>query len=408
MEESREFILNPQAITAILTLRYNPFQKSLLPKLAWNDVVGKNTKPSNELLQKLVEDSIKSQIQNLENERLSIALSGGIDSTLVLAILRKISPNAEIEAVSLKFADSIDETPNAVKIAEKFGANHHIVYVENFLSELPRAISITKMPFWDLHWYYVVKKSRTLSGYLVSGDGGDELFGGYTFRYKKFLSKISKNSTPLEKVKAYLDCHERDWVPDQENLFGNKINFSWNSIYEILIPYFDNSLSLIDQVFLADYNGKLLYNFSPINTSIHNHFGMQSVAPLLSKEIISYAMHLPHNIKYDNENDIGKIQLRELLSKFVDKSILSEKKLGFSMNTIEYWKNHGKEIYDYYLSEGNIVKEGLINKEWITKHYSNLINNLDVRYVNKFLGLLAFEVWYRLFITKEMKSDEKL
>ena len=65
---------------------------------------------------------------------------------------------------------------------------HHIVHLKNYLSELPKAISIIKLPFWDLHWYYVVKKAKTLSKTLISGDGGDELFTGYTFRYKKFLS----------------------------------------------------------------------------------------------------------------------------------------------------------------------------------------------------------------------------
>ena len=63
------------------------------------------------------------------------------------------------------------------------------------------------------------------------------------FRYKKFLSLTNKNSTSLEKVKAYLECHERDRVPDQHDIFTKKSNFSWNLIYDQLIPYFDNNLS---------------------------------------------------------------------------------------------------------------------------------------------------------------------
>ena len=147
---------------------------------------------------------LNKNYRHLITKKICIALSGGVDSTLVLSLLRKIKPDIEIEALSIKFANSVDETKNASKIADTFDANHTIIDLENYLSELPKAISMIKLPFWDLHWYYVAKASKSISKFLVSGDGGDELFGGYTFRYKKFLSLTNENSTPLEKTKAYL------------------------------------------------------------------------------------------------------------------------------------------------------------------------------------------------------------
>ena len=133
-----------------------------------------------------------------DNGKIAIALSGGVDSTLALCTLKNYVPN-EVEAISIKFADSVDETPLAAKIAERLGVKQNIVYVENYLAELPRAISIIKLPFWDLHWYYVTKRAQTISKYLVAGDGGDELFGGYTFRYSKFLNLVNtdRKSTRL-------------------------------------------------------------------------------------------------------------------------------------------------------------------------------------------------------------------
>ena len=398
---------NSATIKNILTLRYNPTKKTLLPKLTWRDFVEKQVSHPINFVEKSIENTIKSEIDNYK-KRIPIALSGGIDSTLILAMLRKVLPTITIDAISIKFAESVDESAQAAKIAQKFGANHHIVYLENYLQELPKAISIIKLPFWDLHWYYVVKKAKSLSNYLVSGDGGDELFGGYTFRYEKFLSLIKPNSSILEKVKAYLQCHERDWVPDQEEMFDKKARFSWNAIYDKLKSYFDNPLPPLAQVFLADFNGKLLYNWLPLYTKFYEYFGVKPVAPILSKNLISYATHLPYHLKYDYKKNIGKLLLRKILGKYVPDTLTSDTKQGFSVNTLNLWKSHGYELCDYYLSDSRIVKEGWINQDWIKSRIKKLEKDMNVRYVNKFLGLLALEIWFRLFITKEIKANTHL
>ena len=398
--------ISPSSIVNILTLRYDPSINPNLPKKTWKDFepIEKPVSPIS------VENSICNEIEKklkLTNEQeISIALSGGVDSTLILALLRKTKPDVKINAISIKFANSIDETPAASKIAEKYNADHHIIHLENYLSELPKAISIIKLPFWDLHWYYVVKKSQTMSKTLISGDGGDELFAGYTFRYKKFLSLTSENSSPHEKVKAYLECHERDRVPDQENIFNQKCQFSWNSIYSILLPFFDNNLSRLEQVYLADYNGKLLYNFNPINSRITDHFKINQLAPLLNNELLITATHIPTKYKYDIDNEIGKLPLRTILEKNNIASLVTKEKLGFNVNTINLWKLHGHDLCKEFLGDSRVVKDGWINNDWIQKHIDN--PDLDVKYVNKFLGILAFEIWYRLFITKEMSSNTTL
>ena len=405
-DKSTTIHTNSTEICNILTLRYNPKIKPLLPIKTWEGFQPDNTIFSLEQIENSILDSLKQKIESNKIKKISIALSGGIDSTLILAMLRKLFPDIEIEAITIKFAESVDESPVAAKIAENFEANHHIVHLENYLEELPKAISIIKMPFWDLHWYHVVKKSQSLSKYLASGDGGDELFGGYTFRYEKFLSLTTRDSTPLDKVKAYLQCHERDRVPDQEDLFDAKAEFTWDAIYNILLPYFDNPLSSLEQVFLADYNGKLLYNFNPVNTRILNHFGVEGISPLLSANIISFATNIPNIQKYDLVKNLGKLPLRELLKKYNAISFVSDQKLGFNVNTKNLWNSHGKSLCTEYLLDSSIVNDGWINKKWITDYINR--DDLDVRYINKFLGLLAFEIWYRLFVTRDMNENISL
>ncbi|MBC8501792.1 MAG: asparagine synthase [Nitrosopumilus sp.] len=376
-----------------------------MPELSWKDFIPDDYGISEKIIEEKIENYLQKNLSDSSSPT-SISLSGGVDSSLVLGYIRKLFPNVQIEAVSIKFSESIDETQDAKKIAEHFGAEHHILEVDNYLEILPSAIGITKMPFWDNHWYFISQFASQKSKILASGDGGDEIFGGYTFRYEKFLSQINPNSTPIEKVKAYLNCHERDWVVDQNEVFGNKLNFSWDKIHSILLPFFDNSLNSLGQVFLADYNGKLRYNFSHVNNSINNHFGLKTISPLLSDDLIPLLSHCDYQSKYDESQNIGKIHLRKLLDNFGISHLISKTKLGFSVNTSNLWKNYGKEIFDYYLENGSVIKDGWINQEWVSK-YSNK-TDLDIRYVNKLLGILALEIWYRIFVTKEMNPNSKL
>jgi len=400
--------LNPtqlESIKQILTLRYSTNLETSSQKLVPEDFETKQiTNPEN-VIEQSIRKSISTELDS-NSKKIGISLSSGIDSTLVLALLRKEFPSTDIESISVKFSESIDETDVSKKISEKFDTNHHILEIDNFLEELPKAISIVKQPFWDLHWYYLVKKMKNLTNVFLSGDGGDELFGGYTFRYKKFLELTNENSSTKEKIISYLNCHERDWVPDQELIFGNECKFNWEEIYQLLEPYFNNSLSNLTQVFLADYNGKLLHNMQPLYSSIHAHFDIQNITPIQNNQSIKLSCQIPNSMKYDYKTNSGKIILRHLVEKFDVQNLISSKKQGFSVNTSNLWNSYGKKIFLHFFDKSRLVEDKIINSAWIEKHISK--NNLDIRYVNKFLGILALEIWYRLLITKEMNGNEKL
>ncbi len=394
------------AIRNILTLRYDPLQKPLIPRLSSNDFVEEESEDAEERTGNLLERSILRSLAH-NRDRIVVALSSGIDSTLMLAIIRRIFPERKIESICVSFDDMYDETEAAANIADTFNSNFHAVHIDNALDDLPEQISIVKEPRWNLYWYYVVKNAKSLSNILITGDGGDELFGGYTFRYKKFLDLVSATDTWKERAWKYLQCHERDWVPDQEVLFGSKIQFNWNNIIDLLKPYFDNGLAPIAQVFLADFNGKLLFDWIPVNAKFYEHFGVTAAAPMLDPECVSFATHLPYNLKYDERTNSGKIILQNLLKHRFSVSVSNDKK-GFSVDTVQMWLLGAKEISKQYLTEARTVKDGWISKEWIDASFNLLSNRLDVRYVNKVLSLLAFEIWYRIFVTNEMDARSKL
>ncbi len=394
-----------QSIKQILTLRYSTNLETKSKKIKPEDF--KTKQITN--LENIIEDSIRKTISSeldSNSKSIGISLSSGIDSTLVLALLRKEFPSANIESISVKFSHSIDETNAAKKISEKFETNHHILELDNFLEELPKAISIVKQPFWDLHWYYLVKKMKNFTNVFLSGDGGDELFGGYTFRYKKFLEQTSDISTSKEKIISYLNCHERDWVPEQEEIFNKNLKFSWNEIHETLKPYFDNSLPRLTQVFLADFNGKLLHNMQPLYDQIHKNFNIQNISPILNKQLIQLSCQLSNEMKYDQSKNKGKLPLLKILDKYNITNLISQKKQGFSVNTLNMWNSYAKKIFFYYFDNSRLIEDGIINSDWVKKYSKN--TESDVRHVNKFLGLLALEIWYRLFITNDLDSNTKL
>ena len=173
-----------------------------------------------------------------------------------------------------------------------------------------------------------------------------------------------------------------------------------------MLPFFDNDLNRINQVYLADYNGKLLYNFNPINTRIIDHYKMNLLTPLLNEKLITSASHIPSSSKYDEKSNVGKLHLRELLYNHGVSELVGKEKLGFNVNTLNLWKEKGHDLCKYFFDKSRLVESKIINKDWIEKYIDH--SDLDVKYVNKFLGLLACEVWYRLFITKEIDSNDTL
>ena len=101
--------IDTTSLVNILTLRYDPTQIPLLPKYTPSNFANSNEVPNIEKIEKLIIENISSKIKK-DVESISIALSGGVDSTLILAIIRNLFPDLKINAISVKFANSIDET----------------------------------------------------------------------------------------------------------------------------------------------------------------------------------------------------------------------------------------------------------------------------------------------------------
>lgn len=398
--------INKNQIRNYLTIRYDPLMNS--SRLAtWKDFETLTSDPQGHIIENLLITSLKKSIPD-NNKPIAISLSSGIDSSICLAILRKSFPKRKIFAICGVFENGFDESIEAKKIADKFSAEFKVLQMDSMFTNMPEIISISKMPKWNTYTHLIAKEAKKKTNFLITGDGADELFGGYVFRYHKFNQLLKSKDQWLEKTKKYLECHNRDWVPDQNDLFSKYIKFNWNKIYNYFKPYFQNRLDPISQVMLADFNGKLLFDFIPTGKAISNYYKIKSIPIFLDKPLITFAQKLPLYQKYDDKNNKGKLVLRAI-SKRLGINHIEEKK-GFSPSLLFDWQKNGKEICQSFLLNKNsqIYKKNLINYDWTVKAFDKIEFDGDIRYLNRLISILALEIWIKIFVTNELKSTKKL
>ena len=227
-------------------------------------------------------------------------------------------------------------------------------------------------------------------------------------RYKKFLQLLKPHDTWLSKTKKYLECHNRDWVPNQKAVFDKSLKFNWKTIYSYFRPYFQNKMHPLNQVLLADYNGKLTYDFIPTSNHILKYYRISGGPIFLDKKIISFAMGLPLDQKYNILQNKGKLLLRKISKRYNVKHI--DEKKGFSPDLFTDWKKTGKSICESYImkSDSRIYEKRIINPNWVFTAFKKIELDKDIRYLTKLVSVLGLEIWLRVFITKELNANKKL
>lgn len=399
-------MINTELLTDILTLRYHPTKSTLIPPLNVNDFTPNADNLTMDKIVNTTDELIKKTIkETIVDDSVSIALSGGVDSSLVLAKIKETLPDLDVHCIGIGFYENDSDYVSAKNLAEAYNCKFHGLIVENPLETLPKQISILQEPRWNGFWSYIAEEASKHSNMLVSGDGGDEIFAGYVFRYKSFLDSLNQTDSWIERAVKYLNCHNRDWVPDQDGIFTSKMNFNWQNIYNKLRNSFDNSLSPMDQVLLADFNGKLLHDWVPGNTKIHNHFNIKGYAPLMNPDLVKWAAQIPYHYKYDRNTNEGKKPLRRLLEKTGHYDLLVDGKKGYAPDLTRLWNNYGKRLCNKYLSNSDIVKYKMVNQKWLDGAFEKS-NSGDLRYINKMLSILSFEIWCQLYVSHSIEPNK--
>lgn len=379
----------------VLTLRYHPSGVKLLPDLSWRDFteIGGVELAVSRTLEGVIRHRLAEL--NIQDNDIGMGVSGGVDSSTVLALIKRVSPSLKIRTYCVTFGEDEREVKAAQEISELYGTEHRHIVVDNPLSDLERLVKIAKSPRWNLYPYYLFEAAKHDGcRVLVTGDGGDEMFGGYVFRYRHMLS-----SRVLPLTKRYLEAHQMDWVPDQKQMFT--FPFKWSDIYRVFERGFRNPLPLLGKVFLADYHGKLMYDFAPTAKAFAEHCGIEYFAPMLDPACIYVASHVPYHLKYDYVSNTGKILLRQILIETSGLKPASGGKIGWGGDMRNIW-GYAKTLCDPE-NHHTLYELDIVSKEWCRSAYSKACQG-ETRYISKMLGIYAAELYLRSFMSETPES----
>lgn len=358
---------------------------------------------------KEIQQNIYTLLSNAVEQRLvsdvpiGAFLSGGIDSSAVVALMAKVGKSAP-ETFNISFNEKdFDESPFAELIANKYKTNHHKIVLQPtvMLDELSNALNAMDTPSGDGVNTYVVSKAVKQAGITValSGVGGDELFAGYPFfqKYYKLNQKkgLWNNSLLLRKTAASFLNDSSKWkqLLETKNASIKEVYpvlrqvISPNNIKKLTKGYAVNESSEISKV-LNECNGAL-QNFPAFSqVSIADLLGytqntllkdtdQMSMAvalevrePFFDHELIEYVLGIPDNVKYPH---YPKKLLVDSLGDLLPAEVVHRKKQGFVMPWHHWLRNELKDFCEQHIN--NISNRESFSRESVLSLWHNFKNN---------------------------------
>lgn len=358
------------------------------------------TKSENVLIEELrcrLREAVK--VRMISEVPLGAFLSGGVDSSAVVALMSEVS-SYPVKTFSIGFnEDSHNELKFARIVAEHFDTEHHEFIVTPDLTDIVDDIAWHfDEPFADpssLPTYMVSKLAREHVTVALSGDGGDELFGGYTryvemkrrsafaFLPKAIRKAIEKLATSLphsakgkyflynisqDRTDQYIDLVSHFNKVQRRSLFSKELAFALDTDHSIenefsKILNTSGSSDLLEKIMYLDIR---TYLPSDIMTKVDRMTmanSLESRAPLLDKELVSFAANIPLDMKIRGNET--KYILKKSMEGILPNEILYREKQGFGV-PIEEWINNqlSSRIRETILG-GWAISSGYLNKAYI-------------------------------------------
>lgn len=388
-------------------------------------------------LEVLLRDAVRRQM--IADVPLGAFLSGGIDSSTVVALMQAQSARP-VRTFSIGFNEAgYNEAEHAAAVARQLGTDHTEMYVSSrdALALIPRLPSMYDEPFGDssqIPTALVAQLARRHVTVALSGDGGDELFGGYSryFLASTLWSRISKFPLPVRRVAAQVvsavpvgawniaghvgglmfPSHRRWSLPGDKIHKGAGIlaKTSGKELYREMISHWRPS-TLMQDVRDGDAFGpprgeplRDFFDYMMLEDSCHYMaddilvkvdraamaFSLETRVPLLDHRIFDFAWRLPSAFKV--RDGTGKHILRQVLYRYVPQDLIDRPKMGFGVPIDSWLRGPLREWAEALLDPARLRDEGYFNPEPISRKWKEHLSGAR-NWQYHLWDVLMFQAW---------------
>lgn len=376
-----------------------------------------------------------TKIRMISDVPLGAFLSGGVDSSAVVAFASKYSMG-QLKTFSVSFEEKdFDESNYADIVAKQYGTDHHKLVVKpDAVSIMSKLVEFYDEPFADssaIPTYYVSNMAKQYVTVALSGDGGDENFAGYPrysgnhlaeyfYRipfYKHFfgsnmmrswLTRYNSYNSMRQKVKRLihsttLPAHERyfNWI-------------SWQHGDELFSPDFRNRICVKDGLaYIKDTFGRGKANtvvdkslYTDVNLYLPEDLlikvdiasmsnSLEIRCPFLDHKFMEFAASIPSSFKVKGRET--KYILKKALEPMIPREVMYREKMGFGIPVENWFRNELKDMVYDYLLDSKALQRGYYNIGYVRKMIDEHMScKRNFRF--EIWNLLMLELWHRKYI----------
>ena len=390
-----------------------------------------------EMLDSVLRESIEQQ--SVADVPLGAFLSGGIDSSLITALMQDQS-NRPIQTFTVGFDETaFDESPYALAVAQHLGTDHHELRVTSgdALNIIPNLPELYDEPFADssqIPTYFMCQAARKKVTVALSGDAGDELFGGYN-RYfwgrriwNKFawlppgsrrllgrgiswlsvdtwdaMNHILPNRYRINNLgnKAYKMSYRLEKVENLDDLYRSLVML-WPEGKDIvkhsnkLSTKVDNT-NIVENIVEAEQRmmlwDSLTYLPDDILTKVDRAamgVSLETRIPFLDHRIAELAWRMPLHMKIRDGK--GKWALRQILNKYVPSDLIERPKKGFAIPLGQWLRGPLRDWAEDLINEERLKSEGYLNSKLIRETWQQHLSN-RYNWPQELWSVLMFQAW---------------